>query len=759
MGLKTLISFFLTLLLFSCSSLPDSEPVNFEIVDTDSLSLIPFPQQVDKNGNIFKVSSETVLNFHDDTKNEGNYLLNHLNKQLSTPLKVNVWEGQAPSTSIYLDIQDSLFQDFKEEGYQINISQRELRIHAQTNIGIMRGIQTLLQLFIPEFHSEKRDVWYLPGLEIIDYPQFQHRGLLLDVCRHFFDKDVVKKYIDALAYYKMNVLHLHLTEDQGWRMPIDKYPLLNDISSWRLDTNCNEYGGYYTKEDLKEIVTYASERHITVIPEIELPGHSQAALAAYPQFSCNGGPIDVVNEWGVFKEIYCAGNDSTFLFLEDILSEVLEIFPSTYIHIGGDEAPKFRWEHCTKCQKRMRDEGLADEHALQSYFIQRIEQFLNEKGRQLIGWDEILEGGLSDNATVQSWRGMEGGKKAAEMNHQVIMSPTSHCYLDYPLSSIDLEKIYSFDPIPADIQSGKEDYIIGGECNMWTERVSDEDNLDSKVFPRIMGLAEVLWTYPEKRDFENLYHRVRAHQPALTARGINYGFETTGAFIVVETNNEVNIQLKTALPDVIVKYRWLGDQDGFKVYSKSFQLDRTDTLILQAFRDGKTYGDSILQDFANHKGIGAAVEYHTELNPWYPGNGNQHLFDGVRGSANFRDGNWQGFSGDDLILSIDLGKLKSISAADFQFYHYPNAWIFMPKEISFEWSVDQQNWSQTRINQKMMELNPETRIVKAHMELDDQNKVEAQYLKVVIKNYGKVPKGHDAEGEDAWLFVDEIVLY
>ena len=203
----------------------------------------------------------------------------------------------------------------------------------------------------------------------------------------------------------------------------------------------------------------------------------------------------------------------------------------------------------------------------------------------------------------------------------------------------------------------------------------------------------------------------------------------------------------------------MGDQDGFKVYSKSFQLDRTDTLILQAFRDGKTYGDSILQDFANHKGIGAAVEYHTELNPWYPGNGNQHLFDGVRGSANFRDGNWQGFSGDDLILSIDLGKLKSISAADFQFYHYPNAWIFMPKEISFEWSVDQQNWSQTRINQKMMELNPETRIVKAHMELDDQNKVEAQYLKVVIKNYGKVPKGHDAEGEDAWLFVDEIVLY
>jgi hexosaminidase len=757
-NLSTFFSFILfsVLLLPGCTENKDSTAI--EVIDKDSLPLIPYPQKIKTESGAFELSNDTYLFFTDDLASEGQYLLELVNNQLIHPIAANMNTKIEPTSKISLSLSDSIFTDHQEEGYLLDIQKQEVSLKAQTPTGIMRGIQTLRQLFVTDFHQEKRSKWYLPLVLVEDYPAFQHRGLLLDVCRHYFDKKIVLKYIDALAYYKMNVLHFHLTEDQGWRMPIDKYPLLNEISSWRLDTNGQKYGGYFTKEELKEIVAYAEERHITVIPEIELPGHAQAALAAYPQFSCNGGPIEVVNEWGVFKEIYCAGNDSTFIFLEDVLTEVMDIFPSKYIHIGGDEAPKFRWEHCPKCQQRMQTEGLKDEFELQSYFVQRIEQFLNKNGRQLIGWDEILEGGLSPNATVQSWRGMDGGKEAAESNHQVIMSPTSHCYLDYPLSSIDLQKIYEFDPIPADLDAIYHKNIIGGECNMWTERVPDEANLDSKVFPRMMGLAEVLWTYPQERKFDDLYARVKNHHPALKAMGIAYGFETTGASVKVIADDSVQIELTTPLPDLNINYRWLGDSNEYRTYKKPFTLNRSDTLIVQAYRNGKAYGDSVVQDFVFHEGLLADVQYETELNAWYPGSGPYHLVDGQKGSANFRDGNWQGFSGDDLVVEMDLKEVKNFLGISFQFYHYPNAWIYLPIEFEIETSTDGQNWESYRMTNKLITLNPDTKIGSVTMHNDKKQGFFAQYLKIKIKNQGKVPKGHDAEGEDAWLFIDEIVL-
>lgn len=755
MGLKQFLILLIGCFFFSCeqtkSIIPD------DVVDKDSLPLIPYPQSVTINTDFFDLSSETQFIYSDELRSEGVYLKELLNRQMHDPITTNLSTETSPST-IELRLVDTLFGGQQAEGYQMAIKEGIIDLQASSPTGIMRGIQTLRQLFVPAFNSEKRSHWYLPGLRISDYPQFKHRGLLLDVCRHFFDKKVLLKYIDALAYYKMNVLHLHLTEDQGWRMPIEKYPLLNEISSWRLDTNGQKYGGFYTKAELKEIVAYAEERHITIIPEIELPGHSQAALAAYPQFSCNGGPIEVVNEWGVFKEIYCAGNDSTFTFLEDVLTEVMEIFPSKYIHIGGDEAPKFRWEHCSKCQSRIKEEGLADEHGLQSYFIQRIERFLNANGRQLIGWDEILEGGLSPNATVQSWRGMEGGQEAAASNHGVIMSPTSHCYLDYPLSSIDLKKIYDFDPIPKGLEAKYHTNILGGECNMWTERVPNESNLDSKVFPRLMGLSEVLWTYPKERNFDHLYARVKQHHPVLEAFDIDYGFETTGAFIEMVADDSMRISLHSPLPDLTIQYRWLNGAASYQNYSSSFTLDRTDTLIIQAYRGSEAYGDSVLQDFVFHKGILAAVKYHTELNEWYPGNGLMHLTDGKRGSANFRDGNWQGFSGDDLIVEMDLKEVKTIQEIAFQFYHYPNAWIFLPSAIQIETSVNGNNWQLYKLDGEQIELNARTRIGSIVLESSDSLGFSAQYLKIHIQNYGKLPKGHDAAGADAWLFIDEIVL-
>ncbi|MGB1102136.1 MAG: family 20 glycosylhydrolase [Crocinitomicaceae bacterium] len=758
MGLKIFHFLLILSFVFACSTKQSKQIEPDEIIATDILGLIPYPQEVTFTDGFFELSNETYLYFNSNLTLEGEYLADLINSQLKHPMAVNMKTKIDPLSQIHLSIDSNVFDDNKSEGYQLTITSQKIEITGQTETGVMRGIQTLRQLFVPSFITEVRQSWYLPNLTIRDYPKFEHRGLLLDVCRHYFDETVVKKYIDALAYYKMNVLHLHLTEDQGWRMPIDKYPLLNEISSWRTDTNGNRYGGYYTKDQLKNIVEYAESRHITIIPEIELPGHSQAALAAYPRLSCNGRPIDVVNEWGVFKEIYCAGNDSTFIFLEDVLSEVMEIFPSEYIHIGGDEAPKFRWEHCKKCQKRMKDEGLTDEHELQSYFIRRIEDFLNKNGRQLIGWDEILEGGLSPNATVQSWRGMEGGKSAAEMNHKVIMSPTSHCYLDYPLESIDLEKIYNFNPIPEGLAADKTRYIIGGECNMWTERVPNEENLDSKVFPRMIGIAEVLWTYPENRNFEDLYFRLKKHHPALDAKGIKYGFETTRAFIDVVYDEGTKIHLSTPLPDLTLKYKWNSSNEPFVDYVNPINLDRTDKLIVQAFRGGQPYGDALMQDLIEHTALGASVTYKTELNPWYPGNGEQHLFDGARGSKNFRDGNWQGFSGDDLMIDIDLKQIKDLKSAEFQFYHYPNAWIFLPKSVHFEWSEDQVKWFSSKHIFNHFELTENNRIGQTSALLNKGNSIKARYLRITIENYGKVPKGHDAEGEDAWLFIDEIVL-
>ncbi|MGB1033152.1 MAG: beta-N-acetylhexosaminidase, partial [Flavobacteriales bacterium] len=344
--------------------------------------------------------------------------------------------------------------------HSIAVDDQSILIKAHTKSGIAKGIQTLRQLMPAESFSDHRKEWNIKSVQIEDFADFEHRGMLLDCCRHYFEKDVVFKYIDLLALYKMNVLHWHLTEDQGWRVEIDSYPMLNTIASSRTELDGSVYSGIYSKEDMKAVVAYAKERGITVIPEIELPGHSQAAIAAYPHLSCTGEQVPVANDWGVFKEIYCAGNDSTFVFLEAVLDEVMEIFPSTYIHIGGDEAPKTRWEQCEKCQKRIKEEHLHSEHELQSYFINRIEKYLNKNNRQLIGWDEILEGGLSPGATVQSWRGFDGGMAAARSKHNVIMSPTSHCYFDYDLKSTDMKEVFYFQPIPDDLEPEFHQYIL-----------------------------------------------------------------------------------------------------------------------------------------------------------------------------------------------------------------------------------------------------------------------------------------------------------
>lgn len=754
---KRFLLVLVVLAMLGCSDDSSQTGDLIEYQQVDSLNLIPYPKQVEKGEGYFELSDGLHIHFNDSLKQEGEYLTNLLSESCDFSIKVNI-EDKKEIAGIYLNLQHQPNQ----EAYNLVIDQNSIHITAGFQNGIMRGIQTLRQLFVTAFQTgEKREKWYLPCLSIEDSPQFRHRGLLLDVCRHFFDKEVVKKYIDALAYYKMNVLHLHLTEDQGWRMPIEKYPLLNEISSWRLDSNGNKYGGFYTKAELKELVKYAEERYITIIPEIELPGHAQAALAAYPQFSCNGGPIEVVNDWGVFKEIYCAGNDSTFTFIEDILTEVMEIFPSKYIHIGGDEAPKFRWEHCPKCQKRMKDEGLTNEHELQSYFIKRIERFLNENGRQLIGWDEILEGGLSDHAAVQSWRGFEGGIQAARENHPVIMSPTSHCYLDYSLSSIDLKKIYGFNPIPAELETEFHPFILGGECNMWTEHVPDEANLDSKVFPRMIALAEILWTYNPERDFDDFYRRLQNHHPYLESHNIKYGLETIGATLSEEfTDSGIYIHLDKNLPDLNLKYAWNTTKDGDLVdYKQPIPLKKSGMLYVQAYKNNKTYGPAIKQNFSFHKAVNKAVSYSTTYNQWYVGNGDKNLVDGKTGSIDFHDGNWQGFWGENIDVIIDLGEKTEIHQIKANFYQYANSWIFLPKNVEVQLSDDQQIWHSTmNFTNSTVDLSNKQRISEIVLSraVGRRGFPSARYIRFRATNLGKVPAGHEAEGQDAWLFIDEI---
>lgn len=506
----------------------------------DDGALVPRPAGAVEVSGAFPLDQNSFIQYSDTTGQVApvaEYLADQLKAavKIRPPVRGNETSSGSGATTISLSLQDHN-PSWGKETYSLEITPQSVALRAATAEGLFRGVQTIRQLV-------RSDAGATPAISCVkqfaDQPRYPHRGMLLDCGRHFMDKDFVKRYIDLLAYHKMNVLHWHLTEDQGWRIEIKKYPKLTEVGAWRKATRDDEqprdaqgrYGGFYSQEDVKEIVAYAKSRFVTVIPEIELPGHCRAALASYPEYSCTGGPFEVGTEWGVEPDVYCAGNDKTFDFLQDVLAEVIDLFPSEFIHIGGDECPKDRWQKCPKCQARMKAEGLKDEHELQSYFIRRIEKFLNGKGRRLVGWDEILEGGLAPNATVQSWRGMEGAIAAAQAGHDVISSPTSHCYLDYPqgpnanlpgwMGFVDLAKAYSFEPTPASLTVEQAKHVLGAEGNIWTER-APQSRVDWQVFPRLCALAEVTWSPAEGRDWKDFQRRMKTHYKRLDAMGVTY---------------------------------------------------------------------------------------------------------------------------------------------------------------------------------------------------------------------------------------------
>jgi hexosaminidase len=509
-------------------------------------TLIPKPVIYQPGSGKFVIQPETPILVSGEFMPAAQILRKMLAPATGYPLNVDIAsQEKAKADSIRLaNAEPSM--NIPREGYELVISEKGIVLHASDLAGAFNGVQTLRQLLPEEIENRTiaRDVeWSLPATRIVDYPRFSWRGLHLDVGRHFFPVEFIKRYIDLLALHKMNTFHWHLTEDQGWRIEIKKYPRLTEVGAWRAATPLPAnretldgvpYGGFYTQDEVREVVAFAASRGVTIVPEIEMPGHSTAALASYPHLGCTGGPYQVRTWWGIEDDVYCAGNDQVFEFLEDVLGEVLDLFPSPFIHIGGDECPKVRWKECPKCQQRIQAEGLKDEDELQSYFIRRIERFLDTQGRRLIGWDEILEGGLAPGATVMSWRGIEGGIQAAQAGHDVVMSPYSHCYFDYHQSEntegeppaiggfLPLEMVYTYEPVPDALDGEQAKHVLGAQGNVWTEFIPTSELVEYMTYPRATALAEVTWSSPDGRDFAEFSQRLVPFLHRLDRLGVNY---------------------------------------------------------------------------------------------------------------------------------------------------------------------------------------------------------------------------------------------
>jgi hexosaminidase len=502
----------------------------------DTLNIIPQPLNISMSSGTFTLTPDAAILASAESTTIAEYLAQRFSAATGFALITKPLDqgAQTPNALILQTIADR--PELGEEGYELSVKPDRVLITAYKPAGVFYACQTLLQLLPAEIESKapvQGMTWTIPQVEIQDKPRFSWRGMHLDVCRHFMPTEFVKKYIDLLAAYKLNVFHWHLTEDQGWRIEIKQYPQLTDIGAWRVE-NGERYGGYYTQAEIRDVVEYARQRYITVVPEIEMPGHALAALAAYPELSCTGGPFTVATTWGIFEDVYCAGNEHTFEFLENVLAEVIDLFPSQYVHIGGDECPKSRWKTCPKCQARIAAEGLQNEEELQSYVIRRIEQFLLAQNRRLIGWDEILEGGLAPEATVMSWRGTEGGIVAAQLGHDVVMSPQSHCYFDhYQFENHDqepkaiggytpLEKVYAYEPIPSELTAEQAQHVLGAQANMWTEYMPTPEHVEYMLLPRLCALAEVVWSAQEQRNLKDFLGRVTAHYARFETMGVKY---------------------------------------------------------------------------------------------------------------------------------------------------------------------------------------------------------------------------------------------
>ena len=673
------------------------------------------------------------------------------------------------SKKITFKIDDSINND---EGYELDVSKNDITIKSKYAKGAFYAVQSLLQLFpLPS----SANTFKIACINIKDEPQFKYRGMHLDVGRHFFSVDFIKKYIDLMARLKINTFHWHLTEDQGWRIEIKKYPKLQEIAAFRNETlighyndqphqfNGKPYGGFYTQEQIKEVVAYAKTRQVTIIPEIEMPGHSQAAIAAYPELGCTGKQVEVATKWGVFDEVYCP-KESTFKFLEDVIDEVATLFPGKYIHIGGDEAPKTNWKNCAHCQKIIKKEGLIDEHGLQSYFIARMEKYINTKGKQIIGWDEILEGGLAPNATVMSWRGTSGAVLAAKEGHDVILTPGSHCYFDHyqsenenePLAIggfLPLEKVYHFNPIPEELTDKEATYVLGAQGNVWTEYMQTEKQVEYMAFPRAVALSEVLWSSSKHKNYSDFINRLEQYQKRLDLLEVNYAnhiYSVKGK--LSHLNDRVTYELNTTSSSYPIYY---STDKSFpsKLYSTPITVDTSMHIKAVVLNSKNTALGAIFQQEINlHKGVGATIAIDKEPHPAYNAGGKDALINGIFGNnKRYGDREWLGFSGEDIVITIEFDSPKNIKTISTRFYNGNGQWIYAPNEIGFSfYLVDGKTINDISILEEKNNL-----LVNYSYELKS---APVTKLDIIVKNYGIIPEGKQGAGHKAWTFIDELII-
>ena len=740
------------------------------------LNILPKPQKIEMGKGKFTLNENTEI-----VVTQNNIEAKDVAEQLALRLRVitnkiyNIGTGDGPNKIVF-----EKNASIPKEGYEIEVKPKGVHIIASNPIGHFYGLQTLLQMFPSEIFSgslQPNINLSLPECKIIDQPRFEYRGIMMDLGRYYFPIEFIKKLVDVLAVNKLNTLHLHLTEDQGWRIEIKKYPKLTSIGSIRKESMVGHhrnhkfdgkpYGGFYTQDQLKDLVAYAQRKFVTIVPEIEMPGHARAAIAAYPELGCTGEQYEVGTEWGVEKRVFCP-TEKTFTFLEDVLTEVMEIFPSQYIHIGGDECPKDMWKSTQFCQDLIKKEGLKDEHELQSYFIRRIDKFVSAKGRKIIGWDEILEGGLSPNATVMSWRGTEGGIAAAKQKHDVIMSPNSYMYLDYyqgnpatePLAiggNLPIEKTYSFEPFDTELTPEESKYIKGVQGNLWTEYVSTPEHAEYMLFPRALAVAEIGWSSKEK-NFEDFSKRMVVHFNRMNQMAVNYSKAFYNVKIVTEKNSLGTPVLSMISSEKNANIRYT--LDGTTPTSKSLLFNPNkklpitgDITIATALfsKDGKILSNVTTKSFVITKSTGKTYSLKFEPKK-YDGGEKYALTNGIRGDE-FSNDPWVGFQGSNFDFTLDLGQKMSFSTVSVGFEGAYTAWIMPPKNIEILVSNDNKTFVSVKKMDLQSKIKTESFVTMLNISIGAQN---AKYVKVVAENFGNLPQGHPGEGKPSWLFVDEV---
>ncbi len=771
---------------FQASNLPDSA----------TISIVPKPVMMKPGTGKFVINRFTVVLVKDNDEEAtkiARFFADRIRYSGGPLLEVKAMtkeDKNLPAIVFGMELNRTSLQ---QEGYELKITPKQVQLTAKTGAGLFHGIQTLLQLLPTEISGYSLPMTFkefeLPAVVITDYPRYPYRGMHLDVSRHFFPKEFIKRYIDLIAMYKMNTFHWHLTDDNGWRIEIKKYPKLMQIAAWRVDHEDKPwdkrpaqqpdekatYGGYYSQDEIREIVKYAADRYITIIPEIEMPAHSVEVLAAYPQFSCTGGPFTVpTGSYWPNLDILCAGNDSVFTFLEDVLTEVMSLFPSKYIHVGGDEADKTNWKKCPKCQERIKTEGLKNEKELQSYFIKRMEKFIVSKNRKMIGWDEILEGGLAPEATVMSWRGVEGGIAAARQGHDAIMTPTSYCYFDYyqadPASEpkaiggfTTLKKVYSYEPTPGELTAEEAKHILGAQGNLWTEFIPTTTQAEYMAVPRMIALSEVVWSPKSARNWSDFRHRLSSQFLRLQKMRINYCRGSWKVDVNTEfdkKSNSVRVILGSEQLDVPIRYTLDGNdvKPSSPIYTGPIQVTKNGVIKAGLFQDDKLKEKATEMPMIFHLAIGKPVKYLTNYSDRYPGAGNLALNDGLRGSINHRDGLWQGFLGNDIDLIIDLGREMPINSVQANFLQNQRSWIFLPVMVEYSLSSDGKKYHS--FNEVLNSISPkEEQSFIQPFNFQFMADSKARYIRVKAKNLGKCPSWHEGAGEPCWMFADEIVVF